>query len=390
MQVKTAVCEYMKKSNYYVEYLHFNNNSQLDGFLDHKNNMYVEINEYETRKEICDKLNKIYNIHDFLWANQSYTAIANSLFKVMVGYLPESSYNNKTRKILDDYYPKAIQWCSFEDQPNNLVNTDICKQFPSILVHNGITIPIYTIRDCVEKFTGKQEMDNDIGLYCPELNNNGEFYINEYTIKYFDVRLKIEAGFYHVSLIDFLVHELKMPTSNIKYKLITRHGLKSDTFKDFITFVFKNLPESEGKKMCNSFIGELGRKYSRTDYGFSCQDLQTCQDIRTQGLADGKNLTIDKFENVYLIREQNVERILSDHTSINRFVISNSVLQCLKLPKKNWTEYSELYSINTEGFFMTNPKHSYKNKADVKFSVKHIGKPFVTNSKPVYFEKTIS
>lgn len=24
---------------------------------------------------------------------------------------------------------------------------------------------------------------------------------------------------------------------------------------------------------------------------------------------------------------------------------------------------------------MTNPKHSYKNKADVKFSVKHIGKP---------------
>ena len=39
---------------------------------------------------------------------------------------------------------------------------------------------------------------------------------------------------------------------------------------------------------------------------------------------------------------------------------------------------------------MTNPKHSYKNKADVKFSVKHIGKPFVTNSKPVYFEKTIS
>ena len=26
-------------------------------------------------------------------------------------------------------------------------------------------------------------------------------------------------------------------------------------------------------------------------------------------------------------------------------------------------------------------------KADIKFQVKHIGKPFVTNSKPVYFEK---
>ena len=55
--------------------------------------------------------------------------------------------------------------------------------------------------------------------------------------------------------------------------------------------------------------------------------------------------------------------------------------------KHNWTEQSESYSINTDGFYMTNPKHSYKNKADVKFSVKHIGKPFVTNSKPEYFDK---
>ena len=257
MQVKTAVCEYMQKSNYYVEYLHFNNNGQLDGFLDHKNNMYVENNDYETRKKICDKLFNIYYVDDFMWANQSYTALANSLFIIMIGYLPESSYNNKTRKILDDYYPKAIQWCSFEDQPENLVNIDICKQFPSILVQNGITIPVYNIHDCIEKFEGKQEMDNDIGLYCPELNNNGEFYINEYTIKYFGVPLKIEAGFYHISLIDFLVYELKMPISNIKYKLIAHHGLKCDTFKEFITYIFENFPESEAKKMSNSFIGEL-------------------------------------------------------------------------------------------------------------------------------------
>lgn len=139
--------------------------------------------------------------------------------------------------------------------------------------------------------------------------------------------------------------------------------------------------------MSNSFIGELARKYNRADYGFTCQDLQTYQDIWTQGLIDGKNVTIDKFENIYLIREQKVERILSDQTSINRFVISNSILQCLKLLKQNWTEHSELYSINTDGFFMTNPKYSYKNKADVKFQVKNVGKPFVTYSKPTDFEK---
>ena len=36
---------------------------------------------------------------------------------------------------------------------------------------------------------------------------------------------------------------------------------------------------------------------------------------------------------------------------------------------------------------MTNPQHSYKYKNEVKFDVKYIGKPFLTNSKPNYFDK---
>ena len=90
---------------------------------------------------------------------------------------------------------------------------------------------------------------------------------------------------------------------------------------------------------------------------------------------------------MYPIREQKIDRILSDHTSINRYIISQSILQCLQRLNDNWTEHSELYSINTDGFYMTNPKHSYRNKANVKFEVKHIGKPFVTNGTPNYFDK---
>ena len=176
-----------------------------------------------------------------------------------------------------------------------------------------------------------------------------------------------------------------MPVSNIKRKLIAKHGIKADTIKDLMLYLFKNFPEKQAKKMANSFIGD--RKYNRTDYGFTCQDLQTCQDVWTQGTLDGKNVTIDKFEDMYLIREQKVERILSDHTSINRFVISGSILQCLSLLKRNWTKNSELYSINTDGFYMTNPKYEYENKADVKFDVKSIGKPLVTDSVPNYFDK---
>ena len=101
-----------------------------------------------------------------------------------------------------------------------------------------------------------------------------------------------------------------------------------------MNYIFKTFPEQIAKKMANSFIGDLGGKYNRTNYGFTCQDLETAQNIWTQGLIDGKNITIDNFEDVYLIREQKTDRILSDHTSINRFIISQSILQCLQLLKK--------------------------------------------------------
>ena len=260
MKLYTAVCHYMLKYNYYVEYLHFNNNGQLDSFVDHKNNMYVEDNDYEIRKSIWEKMRETYNVHDFLWANQSWASLPNSLFKMMTGCLPESSYNNKTREMLDRYYPKAIQWCSFENQPENLVNIDICKQFPSILIENNCIIPIYTIHDHVEKFEGTQKMD-DIGLYYPKLEEIGEFYIDTFTIKQFSQEIPFENGFYHTSLIKFLVYKLDMPISNIKRKLIAKHGIKADTIKDFMLYLFENFPEKEAKKMSVSFIGDLGREY---------------------------------------------------------------------------------------------------------------------------------
>ena len=98
LSVKKAIHDYMSLYSFYVEHLHYNNNGQLDAFIDHRGNMFVENNEYDIRKQICESLNKKYNIHDFKWANQSYTNLANSLFKIMVGFLPESNYNNRTRE----------------------------------------------------------------------------------------------------------------------------------------------------------------------------------------------------------------------------------------------------------------------------------------------------
>ena len=48
---------------------------------------------------------------------------------------------------------------------------------------------------------------------------------------------------------------------------------------------------------------------------------------------------------------------------------------------------SQVYSINTDGIFMTNPKNQYPNKKDVEFTTDSIGQIFQTDSPAVYFEK---
>ena len=99
-------------------------------------------------------------------------------------------------------------------------------------------------------------------------------------------------------------------------------------------------------------------------------------------MAEGKNVTIDHHNGLFLIKEQKI-----DHTSINRFVVSEVILKCLQLIETCHGEDSVLYGYNTDGIYISNPKVTFKNKKDVKFRTKHVGKAFITNSDLVYFVK---
>ena len=48
---------------------------------------------------------------------------------------------------------------------------------------------------------------------------------------------------------------------------------------------------------------------------------------------------------------------------------------------------SQVYAINTDGVFMTNPKNQYSDKKDVKFTTDSMGQIFQTDSLATYFEK---
>lgn len=55
-KIEQVIDRYIYRANYFVEYLHFNNNGRLDAFIDYKSNMYILNAQYETRKQICDSL----------------------------------------------------------------------------------------------------------------------------------------------------------------------------------------------------------------------------------------------------------------------------------------------------------------------------------------------
>ena len=375
-KMQEAAKLYCDKSNYYIEYLHWNNNGILDGFMDEKNNMYLLNDQYDRREAICRKLFEMYRTDDLVWSNQSFTRLAVSIFQRISGSIRESSYNVRTRQILDDYSPRALQWCLPDTFPKNMVNFDICKCYPSVLLNNDYKIPVFDIHDVVVPFKG-----------ADELNKIGEFYIDETVVSIHGNPIKIEAAFYNSNLVQFLVQEFKLPLTKIKWQITTKKYLAPDSFKKTIKFYFENFSESEAKIMANSFIGELGRKYNKTNSGFTSTDYDTAMCCWTRAMAEGRNLSIDEYNGLFLIKEQHCERLFSDNTSVNRFVISHSILQLLQLIQASIGEKSKLVAYNTDGIFVTNPKIEFQHKKSVKFEIKNIGKAYRTDSKIKYSEK---
>ena len=208
MKIEYVIEEYMIRTNYFVEYLHYDNNGRLDGFMDHKHNMYILNNDYDIRKEISRKLFKMYKTHDFIWCNQSYTALESTMFKHMRGYLPESQYDTKTREVLDDFYPRALQWCTSEELPEFVTLLDICKCYPSILINNTESIPLYTINDVTLSYDNNELVP-------------GEYYIDEYQIPMGDSDVGIEARFYSRRTIKILIEKFNMPKTQIKWYIYT-------------------------------------------------------------------------------------------------------------------------------------------------------------------------
>ena len=79
-------------------------------------------------------------------------------------------------------------------------------------------------------------------------------------------------------------------------------ALKPDTFKSFMKYIFDNFEQKTEKILANSFIGNCGRKYNKINHGFTCRDYETAMSVWTSGVNEKMNITIDDYNNLYLIK----------------------------------------------------------------------------------------
>ena len=102
------------------------------------------------------------------------------------------------------------------------------------------------------------------------------------------------------------------------------------------------------------------------------------------------NKTVDNYNDLYLIKEQKIDRLFGDNCSKNKFVLSEAILYALNLIEVCYDDRkSRLLSVNTDGLFIQNPKRTFKNREDIKFSAKKIGKLFQEDKIITYLEKKL-
>lgn len=85
-KTEPVIDRYIYFTNYFVEFLYFNNNGRLDRFLDHRNNMYVSNDMYETREQICDRLYDKFKTADFVLVKSKFYNYGNQFIQTSVRF----------------------------------------------------------------------------------------------------------------------------------------------------------------------------------------------------------------------------------------------------------------------------------------------------------------
>ena len=371
--LKTVLINSVLNTRVLPEYFHYDSKNMLDGFLSQGlHTMFVANNDYHERKSICEQIYKLYPNDLFKFKNQGFTTIATQLFNCMFGYIPVSEYNERVLQMIDSCTPTAMQDSFKLDDMADYDTFDIAKAYPSVLMNNKYDFPIYSIHDTIETYNGEEfttaEYFINKNIVVPLKTMNGQPII-------------IPAGIFTRTAVERLLYHELITKEDITYVLKAKQSLKAGAFKEFMVYLFNTYPEVTAKKMANQFIGFLGTKYDKTNYGYMTSDINDCLASWAEGVEQNVKVNINKMEtmeDLYQVRYQDVTRKLSENCSINRAIVCDCNMLLIDMMYHLAGNKSRIVGYNTDSVCLTQPdgKFEDKFKAVDKYPVDKIGQIF--------------
>ena len=359
------VCQkFINELGYAIEVVDIDNKNGQINFFKHpiKDIIISNYNDYNERKEILEKLNKITGNILPPFKNQSYATISKQLMDT-IDYLPPSYYNKETYYYFKEYEPKPIVETLKDCKKEDIYMKDISKHYSSIMYKwyntKGVFIPIYDIHNNIEEYKGQKI-------------EYGEYYIQKKKFK----GISFGGCFYHYYVICELLEKGYITEDDIKYCITTKNHYKGKSFKKFIDYT-KQLNSNEFKTLNNLLNGILKNHTSRSGKAYFTNDIMALSYLINDAEKNNKKYSWNTNETTqyHFLKTYTEKENPFNTSSFYRTCISFSILDTLNLINE-CSQYGEIVKVKTDAvYFIPDNTDLEDNEIDKNY-FNNIGKAF--------------
>jgi hypothetical protein len=340
------------------------------------NQVYILSDDVCGRREVADTMFKLTKYPSFAFANQSYTALANTMFRVLYGTLPESTYSDQMISIFREYdilpYIRAFNSAYWNDHKDELVSCDIRYCYASIFLDNAMPYGVYSALDEIEVY---DKRDIGPGMYYVYVkgNENGAVIMKPELVLcnkwYEDVQVKyfLERGY--------------ITKNDIVYMLVPSKQLASDYFVPFIRYLMRHFDPQSFKKLFCCFNGDLNHRWCKHT---SCATTTSMTEAYIMAKTD-PNIHLYSWDNdsLYLLTKQSKEICYRGHIPVYRRIIASAYILLDRMYDDIVGPDTTVVAINTDCIVCKNPKVCLPPKTDARIGEYGYEEPDAFQRKPI-------
>ena len=297
------------------------------------------VNNYHSRKFICDSMKECTGLLNFDFKNQSYASIGMTLHNVKNPPIPKSYYNSDNLNIIDNYYPEVVHFGNeFKKNWKYKIGCDYPKSYSNAVskYFRGVKLGILNVCDnFVEDEFIIKKVDDDKFYFIDGIYYKGIKWSDKCFCPYFIIE-------------EFLKLDIKITCFG--YTQYSEYII-GDSFSELVDYVYRCFDSDESKSIINSFFGLLNKKFTHESTAFLTRD----HDVAINASIDGFNVDfIGGVDNrLYVCKDKNKERINGDTNFIHQSIIWGGILNLLEIVSyidTNFDEY-EIIGANTDAIY---------------------------------------